>query len=130
MTDLHTLLLNWEATNTKIDGLEIERHALEVDIAEAMKEDRAEYAEAPGVQATFKPTTEYLKAIDGPLAIISEQLSPDELEAVLNNPKPVARQFLIPAIQKLAKRGGVFREALDKATLEQPARLRVRSVEK
>ena len=133
MTDLHTLLLNWEATNTKIDGLEIERHALEVDIAEAMKEDRAEYAEAPGVQATLKgsvtPVYTYLKMLDGPLAVIAEQLSPEELEAVLNNPKPPAREFLIPAIKKLAKRGGVFKDALDKATLEQPARLRVRSVE-
>ena len=133
MTDLHTLLLNWEATNTKIDGLEIERHALEVDIAEAMKEDRAEYAEAPGVQATLKgsvtPVYTYLKMLDGPLAVIAEQLSPEELEAVLNNPKPPAREFLIPAVKKLAKRGGVFKDALDKATLEQPARLRVRSVE-
>jgi len=129
MTDLHTLLLNWQSIDSEINGLEIERHALEVDMAEAMKEDRAEYVEAPGVQATFKPTTEYLKAIDGPLAIIAEQLSPDELEAVLNNPKPVTRQFLIPAVKKLAKQGGVFKDALDKATLEQPARLRVRSVE-
>ena len=128
MTDLHTLLLNWQSIDSEINGLEIERHALEVDLAEAMKEDRAEYVEAPGVQATFKPTTEYLKAIDGPLAIISEQLSPDELEAVLNNPKPVARQFLIPAVKKLAKRGGVFRTALDKATLEQPPQLKIRSV--
>ena len=130
MHDLHSLLLNWQSIDSEINGLEIERHALEVDMAEAMKEDRAEYVEAPGVQATFKPTTEYLKAIDGPLAVIAEQLSPDELEAVLNNPKPVARQFLIPAMKKLAKRGGVFKDALDKATLEQPARLRVRSVEK
>ena len=129
MHDLHSLLLNWQSIDAEINGLEIEQHALEVDMAEAMKEARAEYVEAPGVQATLKPTTEYLKAIDGPLAVIAEQLSPDELEAVLNNPKPVARQFLIPAVKKLAKQGGVFKDALDKATLEQPARLRVRSVE-
>ena len=129
MPDLHTLLLNWQSIDAEVHGLEIERHALEVDIAEAMTENQAEFATVTGVEATFKPTTEYLKAIDGPLAIIAEQLSPDELEAVLNNPKPVTRQFLIPAVKKLAKQGGVFKDALDKATLEQPARLRVRSVE-
>jgi len=129
MTDLHTLLLNWQSIDSDIHDLEVVRHHVEQQIADAMNESRAEFSEAPGVQATLKPTTEYLKAIDGPLAVIAELLSPDELEAVLNNPKPVARQFLIPAVKRLAKRGGVFREALDKATLEQPARLRVRSVE-
>jgi hypothetical protein len=69
-----------------------------------------------------------VRDLDGPLATIAEELSPDELEAVLNNPKPVARQFLIPAVKRLAKRGGVFRTALDKATLEQPPQLKIRSV--
>ena len=129
MPDLPSLLNEWVMYNKQVKDAEVDRFRIEQQMAEAMKEDRAEYVEAPGVQATFKPTTEYLKAIDGPLAVIAEQLSPDELSRVLNNPKPVARQFLIPAIKKLAKRGGVFRTALDKATLEQPPRLRVRSVE-
>ena len=91
--------------------------------------DGAEFATIPGVEATLKPTTEYLKDIDGPLAVIAEQLSPDELSRVLNNPKPAPRQFLIPEIKKLAKQGGVFKSALDAATLSLPPRLRIRSVE-
>ena len=133
MPDIHTLLLNWQSIDAEVHGLEIERHALEVDIAEAMTENQAEVATIPGVEATLKgsvtPVYTYQKMLDGPLAVIAEQLSPEELEAVLNNPKPPAREFLIPAVKKLAKRGGVFKDALDKATLEQPARLRVRSVE-
>ena len=129
MPEMGNLLNEWVSADADVHAAEVERHDIELKIAEAMTENQAEYVEAPGVQATLKPTTEYMKAIDGPLAVIAEQLSPDELEAVLNNPKPVARQFLIPAVKKLAKRGGVFKDALDKATLEQPARLRVRSVE-
>ena len=133
MPDLHTLLLNWQSIDAEVHSLEIERHALESDIADAMTEARAEFATVTGVEATLKgsvtPVYTYLKQLDGPLAVIAEQLSPEELEAVLNNPKPPAREFLIPAVKKLAKRGGVFKDALDAATLEQPARLRVRSVE-
>ena len=129
MPEMGNLLNEWVSADADVHAAEVERHDIELKLAEAMTENQAEYVEAPGVQATLKPTTEYMKAIDGPLAVIAEQLSPDELEAVLNNPKPVARQFLIPAVKKLAKRGGVFKDALDKATLEQPARLRVRSVE-
>jgi len=129
MPDTDKLLRDWQSCDADIHALEVERHRIEQQIAEAMSENQAEFATVTGVEATFKPTTEYLKAIDGPLAIIAEQLSPDELEAVLNNPKPVARQFLIPAVKKLAKQGGVFKSALDAATLSLPPRLRIRSVE-
>ena len=129
MPDLHTLLLNWQSIDAEVHGLEIERHALEVDIAEAMTENQAEFATIPGVEATLKPGLDYRKQLDGPLAVIAEQLSPDELSRVLNNPKPAPRQFLIPEIKKLAKQGGVFKSALDAATLSLPPRLRIRSVE-
>ena len=133
MPEMGNLLNEWVSADADVHAAEVERHDIELKIAEAMTENQAEYVEAPGVQATLKgsvtPVYTYLKMLDGPLAVIAEQLSPEELEAVLNNPKPPAREFLIPAIKKLAKRGGVFKDALDKATLEQPARLRVRSVE-
>ena len=66
MPDLHTLLLNWQSIDAEVHGLEIERHALEVDIAEAMSENQAEFASIPGVEATLKPVLDYLKQLDGP----------------------------------------------------------------
>lgn len=130
MTDLTTLLLNWQSIDADIHALEVERHEMVLKITEAMQADRAEFAKAQGVEATLKPSMEYDKALDGPLAVIAEQLSPDELDAALTAQKPApARSFNIVAVKKLAKQGGVFRKALDAATREQPARLRIRSVE-
>ena len=130
MPEMGNLLNEWVSADTDVHAAEVERHDIELKIAEAMKEQRAEFATVTGVEATFKTSVAYVRDLDGPLATIAEELSPDELEAVLNNPKPVARQFLIPAVKKLAKRGGVFRTALDKATLEQPPQLKIRSVDK
>ena len=130
MGDLTNLLATWQSLDADLHDLQVQRHELELLIAAEMKEQRAEFSTVPGVEATYKPSVAYIKDLDGPLATIAEELSPDEMEAVLNNPKPVARQFLIPAVKKLAKRGGVFRTALDKATLEQPPQLKIRSVDK
>jgi hypothetical protein len=130
MGDLTNLLATWQSLDADLHDLQVQRHELELLIAAEMKEQRAEFATVTGVEATYKTGVAYIKDLDGPLATIAEELSPDELEAVLNNPKPVARQFLIPAVKKLAKRGGVFRTALDKATLEQPPQLKIRSVDK
>ena len=130
MGDLTNLLATWQSLDADLHDLQVQRHELELLIAAEMKEQRAEFSTVPGVEATYKPSVAYVRDLDGPLATIAEELSPDELEAVLNNPKPVARQFLIPAVKKLAKRGGVFRTALDKATLEQPPQLKIRSVDK
>ena len=130
MGDLTNLLATWQSLDADLHDLQVQLHELELLIAAEMKEQRAEFSTVPGVEATYKPSVAYVRDLDGPLATIAEELSPDELEAVLNNPKPVARQFLIPAIKKLAKRGGVFRTALDKATLEQPPQLKIRSVDK
>ena len=128
MGDLTNLLATWQSLDADLHDLQVQRHELELLIAAEMKEQRAEFATVTGVEATYKPSVAYVRDLDGPLATIAEELSPDELEAVLNNPKPVARQFLIPAVKRLAKRGGVFRTALDKATLEQPPQLKIRSV--
>ena len=131
MGDLTNLLATWQSLDADLHDLQVQLHELELLIAAEMKEQRAEFNDSvSGVEATYKPSVAYVRDLDGPLATIAEELSPDELEAVLNNPKPVARQFLIPAIKKLAKRGGVFRTALDKATLEQPPQLKIRSVDK
>ena len=130
MGDLTNLLATWQSLDADLHDLQVQRHELELLIAAEMKEQRAEFSTVPGVEATYKTGVAYIKDLDGPLATIAEELSPDELEAVLNNPKPVARQFLIPAVKKLAKSGGVFRTALDKATLEQPPQLKIRSVDK
>ena len=124
------LLRDWQSCDADIRELEIERRIIENQIAEAMTaNNEAEFATIPGVEATLKPGVDYRKHLDGPLAVIAEQLSPDELSRVLNNPKPAPRQFLIPEIKKLAKQGGVFKSALDAATLSLPPRLRIRSVE-
>ena len=128
MGDLTNLLATWQSLDADLHDLQVQLHELKLLIAAEMKEQRAEFSTVPGVEATFKTSVAYIKDLDGPLATIAEELSPDEMEAVLNNPKPVARQFLIPAVKKLAKRGGVFRTALDKATLEQPPQLKIRSV--
>ena len=130
MGDLTNLLATWQSLDADLHDLQVQLHELKLLIAAEMKEQRAEFSTVPGVEATYKTGVAYIKDLDGPLATIAEELSPDELEAVLNNPKPVARQFLIPAVKKLAKRGGVFRTALDKATLEQPPQLKIRSVDK
>ena len=130
MTDLHSLLLNWQSIDSDIHDLEIVRHHVEQQIDAEMAEQRATFAEAPGVEATLKPTVDYAKALDGPLAVIAEQLSPDELEGALTAQKPAPiRSFNMVQVKKLAKRGGIFRDALDAATLEQPARLRIRAVD-
>ena len=130
MPDLHTLLLNWQSIDAEVHGLEIERHALEVDIAEAMSENQAEFATVTGVEATLKPVLEYRKELDGPFQQVAEELSPEELDACLTAPKPApARSFNVTKMKQLAKQGGVFKSALDAATLSLPPRLRIRSVE-
>ena len=129
MPDLHTLLLNWQSIDAEVHGLEIERHALEVDIAEAMSENQAEFATVTGVEATLKPVLEYRKELDGPFSLVGEELSPEELDACLTAPKPApARSFDVRKMKQLAKQGGVFKSALDAATLSLPPRLRIRSV--
>jgi len=129
MPDLHTLLLNWQSIDAEVHGLEIERHALEVDIAEAMSENQAEFATVTGVEATLKPVLEYRKELDGPFQQVAEELSPEELDACLTAPKPApARSFDVRKMKQLAKQGGVFKSALDAATLSLPPRLRIRSV--
>ena len=130
MPDLHTLLLNWQSIDAEVHGLEIERHALEVDIAEAMSENQAEFATVTGVEATLKPVLEYRKELDGPFQQVAEELSPEELDACLTAPKPApARSFNVTKMKQLAKQGGVFKSALDAATLPLPPRLKIRSVE-
>ena len=130
MPDLTSLLERWARFNDSIRELEVGRHNTEQEIIAAMQADRAEFAEAPGVEATFKTSLEYEKALDGPLAVIAEELSPEELDAALTAQKPApARSFDIRAVKKLAKRGGIFRDALDQSTREVPARLRIKATE-
>ena len=130
MPDLHNLLLNWQSIDAEVHSLEIEQHALEVDIAEAMTENQAEFATIPGVEATLKPVLEYRKELDGPFRQVAELLNPDELEECLTAPKPApARSFNVTKMKQHAKKGGVFKSALDAATLSLPPRLRIRSVE-
>ena len=130
MPDLHTLLLNWQSIDSEVHGLEIERHALESDIAEAMSENQAEFATVTGVEATLKPVLEYRKELDGPFQQVAEELSPEELDACLTAPKPApARSFDVRKMKQHAKKGGVFKSALDAATLSLPPRLKIRSVE-
>ena len=130
MPDLHTLLLNWQSIDAEVHGLEIERHALESDIAEAMSENQAEFATVTGVEATFKPVLEYRKELDGPFQQVAEELSPEELDACLTAPKPApARSWDVRKMKQHAKKGGVFKSALDAATLSLPPRLKIRSVE-
>jgi hypothetical protein len=130
MPDLHTLLLNWQSIDAEVHGLEIERHALESDIADAMTENQAEFATVTGVEATLKPVLEYRKELDGPFQQVAEELSPEELDACLTAPKPApARSFDVRKMKQHAKKGGVFKSALDAATLSLPPRLKIRSVE-
>ena len=130
MPDLHTLLLNWQSIDAEVHSLGVERHALEVAIAEAMTENQAEFASIPGVEATLKPVLDYLKQLDGPFQQVAEELSPEELDACLTAPKPApARSFDVRKMKQHAKKGGVFKSALDAATLSLPPRLRIRSVE-
>ncbi len=130
MADLTNLLNEWAAYTDIIHRAEVSRHSIEQEITDQMHATRAEFAEAPGVEATLKGSVEYDKALDGPLATMAEQLSPDELDAVLTKPKPApARSFNITAVKKLAKQGGIYRDALDKASRDVAPVLRVRSVE-
>jgi len=128
--DTNKLLRDWQSCDAEIYDLGVERHALEVAIAEAMTENQAEFASIPGVEATLKPVLEYRKELDGPFSLVGEELSPEELDACLTVPKPApARSFNVTKMKQLAKQGGVFKSALDAATLSLPPRLRIRSVE-
>ena len=130
MPDLHTLLLNWQSIDAEVHSLGVERHALEVAIAEAMTENQAEFASIPGVEATLKPVLEWRKELDGPFQQVAEELSPEELDACLTAPKPApARSWDVRKMKQHAKKGGVFKSALDAATLSLPPRLKIRSVE-
>ena len=128
--DTNKLLRDWQSCDAEIYDLGVERHALEVAIAEAMSENQAEFASIPGVEATLKPVLEYRKELDGPFQQVAEELSPGELDACLTAPKPApARSFNVTKMKQLAKQGGVFKSALDAATLPLPPRLKIRSVE-
>ena len=127
--DTNKLLRDWQSCDAEIYDLGVERHALEVAIAEAMSENQAEFASIPGVEATLKPVLEYRKELDGPFQQVAEDLSPEELDACLTAPKPApARSFNVTKMKQHAKKGGVFKSALDAATLSLPPRLRIRSV--
>ena len=111
MGDLTNLLATWQSLDADLHDLQVQLHELKLLIAAEMKEQRAEFSTVPGVEATYKPTVAYLRDLDGPLWLMAEQLSPDEIEAVLTKPKPApARAFNMTAVKKLAKRGGIYRE--------------------
>ena len=132
MHDLETnkLLRDWQSCDADIHALEVERHHIEQQIAEAMTENQAEFVTVTGVEATFKPVVEWRKELDGPFQQVAEELSPDELDACLTVPKPApARSFNVTKMKQLAKQGGVFKSALDAAAVSLPPRLRIRSVE-
>jgi len=129
MPDTDKLLRDWQSCDADIHALEVERHRIEQQIAEAMTENQAEFATVTGVEASLKPVLEYRKELDGPFSLVGEELSPEELDACLTAPKPApARSFDVRKMKQLAKQGGVFKSALDAATLSLPPRLKIRSV--
>ena len=133
MPDLDTdkLLRDWQSCDADIHALEVERPRIEQQIAEAMTANNgAKFATIPGVEATLKPGVDYLKQLDGPFQQVAEELSPEELDACLTAPKPApARSFDVRKMKQLAKQGGVFKSALDAATLSLPPRLKIRAVD-
>lgn len=131
MTDLTLLLQEWQSIDTDIHQLEIERHRVETAIKAEMDATRASFAEIPGVEAKVSETVEYNRSLDGPLQRMAEELSPADLDGLLTVPKPPPeRAFDMRKVKLLAKRGGVFRDALDAATVTLPATLKVRAVKK
>ena len=130
MTDTHNLLAQWRSADADVHDAEVKRYEIEKEISANMEANRATFATIPGVEATFKTGTDYIKGLDGPLRLLAEELSRDELEALLTTQRPAPiRSFNMVAVKKLARRGGVFREALDLATSTSPAVLKVRSIE-
>ncbi len=129
MTDITILLQDWADLNAAEREIKIEKHAVEQRIRDAMAENNAEYAEGAGLEVTYKETVEYDKALDGPLAVIAEQLSPEELDAVLTDQKPAPpRTFHVSRVKALVKRGDPFKSAVEKATLRGPAQVKIRVV--
>lgn len=129
MTDITTLLQDWRALDDAEREAKIAKHAVEQRIRDAMTELQAEFAEGAGLEATLKETVEYDKALDGPLAVIAEQLSPEELDAVLTVAKPAPpRSFNIQKVRALVKRGDPFKSAFERARIPGPPQLKVRKV--
>ena len=129
MTNLPTLLQEWASADADVHDAEVERHAIEQLIWREMVDQDASFAKAPGIEATLKPTYEYQKSLDGPLRVLAEEMSPEEFEALLTEPKPPPeRSFHMVKVKNKAKEGGIFKAALDAATVTLPATLKVRAV--
>ena len=126
---LPELLREWQSADADVHAAEVERHAVEQLIWRAMAEGKATFAKAPGVEATLKPTLEYQKTLDGPLRVLAEEMSPEEFERLLTAPKPPPeRSFHMVQVKKKAREGGIYKTALDAATVTLPATLKVRAV--
>ncbi len=129
MPDITSLLREWARLHEAERAVAIERHAVEVQIRDAMDANRAEYAADGDVEVTYKETVEYLSEVDGPLRVIAEHLSPEDLDALLTTPKPPPpRKFHMQRVKALAKRGEPFLTAIEKATLRGPAQVKIRRV--
>ena len=116
----------WDAVQLQITDLFEKRGRLEMEMMAGMKAVNAEEFSRNGITVTYKVETEWVEGALDPLAKVLQDEGKNP-EQFLN--KPVARKYDKRKLKKLAKQGGVFKSALDAATLSLPPRLRIRSVE-
>jgi len=124
---LEKLLNEWVSADADLRDAQLARHDIEQQIIEAMNEVDAELSPTvAGVTATLKTQAEYDKTLAGPLRVIAEALSPDEIEGLLTPVKPPpARSFNMTKVKTLSKRGEPFKSAIEAATIATVPKLKI-----
>ena len=149
MSNLDHLLQMWRSADADVRDAEMERHEIENDItvefmrladdAKRLSKETGEtikpqtFAKGPGVEVTFKPTIEWAKSLDGPLAVLAEVMAPADFEKLLTKqaePKPPPpRQFDMREVKKYEDQGDQYAIPIAKARTVHPGRAKPRSVE-
>ena len=114
MSNLDHLLQMWRSADADVRDAEMERHG-------------------PGAEVTCKPTIEWQKSLDGPLAVLAEVMPPADFEKLLTKqaePKPPPpRQFNMTAVKQYEDKGDEYAIPIAKARTVHAARAKIRAVD-
>ena len=148
MSNLDHLLQMWRSADADVRDAEMERHEIENDItaefsrladdAKRLSEETGKevkpqtFAKGPGVEVTCKPTIEWQKSLDGPLAVLAEVMPPADFEKLLTKqaePKPPPpRQFNMTAVKQYEDKGDQYAIPIAKARTVHAAQAKPREV--
>ena len=117
--DLPGLLDYWATFDDAQKTLAVWKFQVEQRITRAMSDKRAEVAKTADVSATFRGVNEFDRTA-------VEAMPPDEWEAYLTKPKPVAPRPNMTRIKKLAAEGEPFRSIIENATKLSPPILKLK----